>query len=133
MEQVKITPAMQKQIEKQMAILKCDYDEALEIVLDDLAIDKGERMDFDLSPEEEKKAKKYANVDTHKQKKTVKREPKPNELKEAIVAEVAKFLAESGTNGYENVVISNKSRQISFKIGEKSFDFTLVEHRPPKK
>ena len=56
-----------------------------------------------------------------------------NELKEAIVAEVAKFLAESGTNGYENVVISNKNRQISFKIGEKSFDFTLVEHRPPKK
>ena len=66
------------------------------------------------------------NTNTH-------RERKPNELKEAIVAELAEFLAEDAQGQvYEDVTVTNKNRMISFAIGDKRFDLTLIEKRPPK-
>ena len=64
----------------------------------------------------------------------VKRERKPNELKEAIIKELAEFLREDAQGQvYESVDITNVSRQIAFAIGDKRFELTLVEKRPPKK
>ena len=104
-------------------VLRCDKD-----------IDRGKRMDFDLDPETEKMAKKYANVGTRKT--PTKAEPKKrkeNPTKSAIITEIAKFLAENSENACENVEITNAERQIAFSIGENSYEFTLVQKRKPKK
>ena len=119
------------QVEKLMRLLKCSEDEAKQIIADDKAIDRGERMAFDLSKEEEKQAMKYANTGTRKTSETkTKRKRKENPTKAGVITEIAKFLAE---NGYEMVNVTNAERQIAFKIGENDYELTLVQKRKPKK
>ena len=118
------------QIERIMRSLGVTEAEAKLIAEEDKAIDRGERMDFDLSPEAEKAAKKMANVGTRKTaSEPVERKRKENFTKANIIAEVAKFLENLG----ENVQITNKERQITFSIGSEDFEFTLVQKRKPKK
>ena len=119
------------QVEKLMRLLKCSEDEAKQIIADDKAIDRGERMAFDLSKEEEKQAMKYANTGTRKTSETkTERKRKENPTKAGVITEIAKFLAE---NGYEMVNVTNAERQIAFKIGENDYELTLVQKRKPKK
>ena len=62
---------MAKPSEKQMAAFrKLGYsDEQIEEMLeDDKAVDRGERLEWDLSDSEHRKAMRYANVDEHKKK-----------------------------------------------------------------
>lgn len=121
---------MDSQIERIMRSLKCSRSEAEAILADDKCIDRGEQMDFDLSPEAHKQAMKNANVDT-KSPKTTKsaRKPTENPEKEAVIAEIAHFLAEKG---YNSVEITNKTRQIGFKIGENAYELTLIAKRKAK-
>lgn len=122
------------QVQKIMRLLQCSEEEAKQVIADDKAIDRGERMSFDLSPEEEKKAKKMANTGTRKSTKDtgekVVKKRKENPTKASVIAEISQFLKE---NGYENVEITNVERQIAFKIGENDFELTLVQKRKPKK
>ena len=113
-----------------MAQLKCTREEALEIIECDKAIDRGERVYFDLDPEAEKQAKKYANTGTRQTngQKTA-RKRKENPTKATIIAEISEFLTEKG---YEMVEITNKERQIAFKVGENAYELTLVQKRKPK-
>jgi hypothetical protein len=114
------------QVAKLMKTLGCTREEAIDIIQADSDIDHGKRVSFDLSPEDEKRAKKYANCDTHKRvKKTVER--KPDEEKEAIVAEIAEFFDKKSGFSTENVEIINKNRQIRFSIGENWYEITLVK------
>lgn len=128
--------ANEKRVAELMAILNCSEDEAKDIIETDKAIDRGERVYFDLSKEKEKEAIKMANTGTRK-KPTVydfsKRERKANPTKGGIISELAKFLTEMSEYATENVEITNKERQIAFKIGEDSFELTLVQKRKPKK
>ena len=113
-----------------MAQLKCTREEALEIIECDKAIDRGERVYFDLDPEAEKQAKKYANTGTRQTNGAkTERKRKENPTKATVIAELAQFLAE---NGYEMVEITNKERQIAFKVGENAYELTLVQKRKPK-
>lgn len=109
--------------------------EALDVIACDHEIDRGIAQEFDLDPEREKMAKKFANATT-KKKPTVydfkQRERKANPTKASIIAEIAKFLAEDSENACENVTITNKERQIAFRIGENDYEFTLVQKRKPK-
>ena len=125
------------QKEKIMRILGVDEAGADEILAADKAIDRGERMAFDLDPETEKMAKKMANAGTRKKPTvynfdTSKRQRKENPTKANIIAELAKFLAEQSENACENVNITNKERQIAFECGENSFELTLVQKRKKK-
>lgn len=127
------------QKERIMRILDVSADEADEILKTDKAIDRGERVPFDLSPEREKMAKKFANVDTKKRKKPTVynldargKARKENPTKASIIAELAKFLTENSENACEMVEITNKERQIAFKIGENAYELTLVQKRKPK-
>lgn len=114
------------QVAKLMKTLGCTREEAIDIIQADSDIDHGKRVSFDLSKEDEKRAKKYANCDTHKRvKKTVER--KPDEEKEAIVAEIAEFFNKKSGFPTENVEIINKNRQIRFSIGENWYEITLVK------
>ena len=126
----------ESQTEKLMRTLGCTEEEALDIIASDKAIDQGKRVEFDLDPEREKMAKKMANAGTKKptvykfDAKDKKR--KENPTKAGIIAELAKFLEENSENTCENVEITNKERQIAFKIGENDFELTLVQKRAKK-
>lgn len=148
-----------------MAMRKLGYsDEDIQQMLaDDKRIDKGEILDWDLSPEEHKKAMKYANVTEKNPKKTAEsaekgakkggtaynfdtstKKRKENPTKEGLITKIYNFLREMSEFSVENVEILNKERKILFKIGEDWYSFTLTKHRtkptsqgggnsPPKK
>ena len=127
-----------KQIEA-MQKMGLTEEEIADIIKSDEAIDKGERVYFDLDPEKEKEAKKMAKAGTRKAPTVYKldnaegkRSRKENPTKAGIIAEIAKFLVENSENACENVEITNKERQIAFKIGENSYELTLVQKRKPK-
>lgn len=124
-----------------------------EMLEDDKATDRGVIHEWDLSPEEHKKAMKYANVDEHKKPAKKPAEPtataerkaptvynwntegkkrKENPTKAQIISEVADFLRKHSECACENVIITNKERQISFICGDNSYEFTLVQKRKPK-
>ncbi len=117
------------QKEKLMRVLDITEAEAEDIIASDKAIDKGERVYFDLDEETEKMAKKFANATSHKTEKKVVRTHKENPTKATIIAEINQFLVE---NGYNSVEITNKERQIAFKVGENAYELTLVQKRKPK-
>lgn len=128
----------ESQKDKLVRLLGCSEEEALDIIKSDKAIDQGKRVDFDLSPELEKMAKKFANAGVRKAPTVYKfdtkdKKRKENPTKAGIIAELAKFLAENSENACENVEITNKERQIAFKIGENAFELTLVQKRAAKK
>lgn len=113
---------------------KCNREEAIDLIKYDIAVESGEETEYDLTAEQEANVKEMTRKTDHaKQGKGVKRERKPNELKEAIIAELAEFLREDAQGqAYEDVEITNKSRMIAFAIGDKHFEITLIEKRPPK-
>ena len=130
---------------------KLNYSDAQieEMLEDDKATDKGVIHEWDLSPEEHKKAMKYANVDEHKKpakpaEPTTATERKAptvynwntegkkraeNVTKVELIAVLAQFLTENPNLGCENVEIVNKQGKISFNVGEDSFSFSLTQHR----
>lgn len=120
--------------------MKFNYtpEELAELEKYDRMIDKGEKVPFDLTPEQEKIAKSYTITGTRDTKKSDKsqkteRKRKENPTKGSIIAEIAKFLQKMSENACENVEIVNKERQIAFTIGENSYELTLVQKRKPKK
>ena len=114
-----------------------------EMLEDDKAVDRNEPLPWDMTPEEHKRAMKYANVDEHKKpaKPTEKKSPtvynwsnegkpkKQNITKEALVSTLAQFLAENADLGCESVEITNKQGKVSFKVGDNDFTFSLTQHR----
>ena len=124
---------MENEIQKIMRLLKCSEDEARDVIASDKAIDKGERMPFDLDPATEKMAKKFANSKT-KKKPTVynfdtsTRKRKEDTTKSNLIEKLAEFLKESA----ENIEITNKECQIDFKIGEDNYYLKLTKRRKEK-
>ena len=121
--------------------------EIQQVLLDDKAVDRGQIMEWDLPPEEHKKAMKYANSDEKKKKiadsgekkgKTTYnldatgKKKKENPTKANIIALLATILTENGDFSAENVEITNKERQIAFTVGDNAFELTLVQKRKPK-
>lgn len=123
------------QKEKIMKNLGVSAKEADEILMADKQIDRGERVAFDLDPQKEKEAKKMANTHTRTVYNfdTKNRKRKENPTKGGIIAELFEFLKEKSEMSCENVEITNKERQIAFKVGENAYELTLVQKRKPKK
>lgn len=105
-------------------------EEALELEGYDDDVNKGKKTEYDLSEEQEKVVHDMMRKKEHAKMGKVKRERKPNETKEAIIIEIADFLAKN--DAYESVFVANKNRTITFSIGEKRFELNLIEKRPPK-
>lgn len=119
-----------KQIEA-MQKLGFSEEEIKDIIATDEAIDKGEKVYFDLSPEKEKEAKKYVKAGTRKAPTVYKldnaegkRSRKENPTKASIIQYLFECLKD-----YDNVVITNKERQISFSCDDNNFELTLVQKR----
>lgn len=123
----------EKRIAMLMKKLDITREEALELEGYDADVNKGKKTQYDLTPEQEKVAKKMTHVTEYAKSASIKRERKPNELKEAIVAELANYLAEEAQGQvYEDVTVTNKSRMIAFSVNGKRFELALVEKREPK-
>lgn len=124
----------EKTIAQYMKVNKCDREEAIDLIKYDIAVEEGEETEYDLTKEQAEVVKTMMRKTDHaKQDGKVKRERKPNELKEAIIAELAEFLREDAQGQvYEEVEITNKSRMIAFEANGKRFELTLIEKRPPK-
>lgn len=121
----------ENQKEKLIRTLGCTEEEALDIIASDKAIDQGKRVEFDLDPEREKMAKKMANAGTKKPT-VYKFDTKDKKRKEnPTKAGIIQYLFECLTD-YDNVVIGNKERQITFSTGGENYELTLVQKRKPK-
>lgn len=122
------------QKEKLMRILDLTAEQAEQLIADDKAVDRGEKMDFDLTPEQQKVAKKMTNTVAKKAPTVYKfdkrKNTKENTPKANLIADLAEFLKEKG---YLDVEIVNAERQIAFKNEENSFELTLIQKRKAKK
>lgn len=123
----------ESQKEKLMRVLDLTEEEAEEVLAYDKAVDHNEKTEFDLTKEQQKVAKSMTISKEHKTP-TVKTPKKreENTTKTGIIAKIAEFLAENAEIGAEFVEITNKERQIAFKIGENTYEFTLVQKRKLK-
>jgi len=130
----------EKNIADYMKRNKCNREEAIELINYDNAIEGGEETEYDLSPEQVKVVQEMNRKIDHAKPTTIKRERKPNELKEALVAALADFLEntcefEMKDNGViycGDVEITNKNRMIHFTCKDKEFDLQLIEKRAKK-
>lgn len=121
-----------EQIKRIMNGLNCSEAEAKEIYACDREIDRGEKHEFDLPPEKEKIAMKFANATTRKRPTSYQftaRKRKPNPTKEELIAALANYLTNQDEIDVSNVQVTNKTRQVAFSIGEKNFELTLIEKR----
>lgn len=120
---------------KRYAPLGLSEDEKRELLEYDLAIEHDEKTEYDLSPEQLKIAQKFVRTGTKAPTsfKFSERKRKENATKAGIIAEIANFLREKSQFSTKNVTITNKERQISFVIGDETYEFTLVQKRKPKK
>ena len=127
----------ENRISELMKTLDLTRDEAIELIRDDEQVDKMgmKQVDDDLTEEQKKAIKKAKGgvraVNAYGKKVT--RERKENLTKASLITEIANFLQKNSENAIENCEITNKERQIAFKIGENSFELTLVQKRKPKK
>ena len=124
-----------KQIEA-MRKLGMNDAEIAELMDYDKAVNKDEKnLPFDLTEEQQKRVEAVTRT-TAKKKPTIyqldnkegKRNKKKNETKVGIIGKIANLLAEIA----ENVEILNPERQISFTLGENTYEITLTQKRKPK-
>lgn len=121
---------LEQEIQRQMKIYKISYDEAKQLVEDDIKVDKGEPLEWDLTSEQKKVQKQALKTGTRQVKEKVKRERKENPTKKNIICEIAELLNKGEV--YSNVEITNSERQIAFTVGESKFELTLVQKRDKK-
>ena len=125
-----------EKVKEIMRLLDCTEEEALDVIRTDEIIDKGGRTEYDLPIAEEKAALKIGRIDERKAKSADNKRGKvraENPTKSGIISEIAEFLTEKSQFACENIEITNKERQIAFKIGENAYEITLVQKRKPKK
>lgn len=119
---------------------KCSREEAIDLIKYDCDVEDGIDTEYDLTDEQKKVVQDMNRKIDHKKHGTVKRERKPNELKEALVAALADYLEnvceldmpDSGLIYCEEVEITNKNRMIHFSCKDKEFDLQLIEKRAKK-
>ena len=120
---------------------KCSREEAIDLIKYDCDVEDDVDTEYDLTDEQKKVVQEMNRKIDHKKPTTkVKRERKPNELKEALVAALADFLenvcefdmADGGLTYCGDVEITNKNRMIHFTCKDKEFDLQLIEKRAKK-
>ena len=132
---MKLTQKDMELVKHHMKVLDIPEAEAIQLVMDDKAVDKGEKL-FELSAEQKKVAKKYAGTGTKKRtvyKFDTAKKKKENPVKQKIITEIERFLNENSEIYAENVQIINAERQIFFQIGSNDYELTLVQKRKAKK
>lgn len=105
--------------------------EALAILEADKAIDRGERMLFDLSEEQEKKVKKI--IRGEREQSTAKPRAKTDDEKIQMYQEILGFLKEFSSFDLKNLGLAPKNNEINFTLGENDYSLRIIRHRKEKK
>ncbi len=118
------------QIEKMMKSLGLTRDEAIEMLMEDEAVDKMSMKEVtsDLSEEQKKAVKAVTKTTSNKPKAKAKRERKVDEVKKTILAIISKALAD------ELTVSATMENEVAlhFNYEGADYDLKLIKHRPPK-
>ena len=116
-----------------MKNLNLTEEEADELLKADKAIDKGEKMPFDLTKEQQEIAKSFTKTGTKTKKAPTVYKFEKKKIENVPKAELIKKLEELLNNeGFIDVKIVNAERLISFSNGDNSFELTLTQKRKPK-
>lgn len=116
----------EKLIAHHMRTLKCTREEALALIADDKAVDKGKPMPWDLTAEQKANARKALRGTSTAPRKKTERTREPNTAKRALIALVADALAEYAPT------VSNAERTVDFSYAGVNYTFTLTAHRAKK-
>lgn len=118
-----------RRIEAIMAMCDCSYAEAEFAVMEDEQIEHGERLDWELTVEEERELRK-ANKLSIERKSSSKRQPSqrlPNPTKRDIIDKIKDALIST----YPNTTVTNPEKTIEIEIGEERYSIDLRKHRSP--
>lgn len=118
----------EKRIKQMMKSLKITREEAIEILRDDEAIDKGEKL-FELTPEQKKAEKEARKTGFRKNTIPVKRERKVDETKKRIILDIKVLLEGLGAK----VAEIKTEAEMHFTFNSDEYTIKLIKHRPPKK
>lgn len=120
----------EKQIEKMMKSLGLTRNEAIEMLMEDEAVDKMSMKEVtsDLSEEQKKAVKAVTKTTSAKPKAKAKRERKVDEVKKTILAVISNALAD------ELTVSATMENEVAlhFNYEGADYDLKLIKHRPPK-
>lgn len=107
-------------VEKLMKNLGISREEALQVIADDKAIDKGEKL-FELSAEQKKAAKQATRADNKPRSTPTKREPKVDKDK----AEIMQTIDDALCSLVDDVQERTNDRELVFMYNEKKYKITL--------
>lgn len=122
-----------QKVERMMKVYKCSYDEALQLVLDDEATDKGVVHEWNLSKKQEKETRKYRQADREKAtpnnepKEKVKRERKEDSDKRLIISSIATLLEKMDLS--RNVQVTRIEGEIQLEYNQRKFKIVLSAPR----
>lgn len=115
-----------------------DEKEAQSILAYDKKVDAAKEkqmLEYDLPPEKQKIAQKFAHTGTRKTPtnyKWGKVERKPDATKEGIIAELVELMRSASQFDVQNLEVTNKSRQFKFQIGSDTYELTLIRKNKNK-
>lgn len=114
-------------VAKYMKILRCTEEEAMQIVLDDEAVDAGKPMPWDLTPEQKKISRKARQAEriVSSTKKT--RERKEDADKRALIHMLNDALRVNEDVTDLNII--NVERELEFTYGDKKYKLVLSAPR----
>ena len=118
-----------RRIEAIMAMCDCSYAEAEFAVMEDEQIEHGERLDWELTVEEERELRK-ANKLSVERKTSSKRQPSqraPDLTKRDIIDKIKDALIST----YPNTTVTNPEKTIEIEVGEERYSIDLRKHRSP--
>ena len=107
-------------VEKLMKNLGISREEALQVIADDKAIDKGEKL-FELSAEQKKAVKQATRADSKPRSAPTKREPKVDKDK----AEIMQTIDDALCSLVDDVQERTNDRELVFIYNEKKYKITL--------
>ena len=116
---------MEQDILRIMSALNVDRETATEIAQADKAIDRGEKMSFDLDPEQAKNVRKYTQVARPVMVESKPRPRKADEDKREIISALDDALCDL----VDNVIVTNPERQLDFEYNGRKFRLTLSAPR----
>ena len=122
--------ALNPQVKRIMEGLRCSQAVAEQIYQDVLAVDRMSMAELNATMTEDEKA--VVKAMTRAQRavnaygKTVVRERKADTDKETLIAKLAELL---NSEGYNEVVVTNVAREITFKAGDRKLKLTLSAPR----
>lgn len=121
-----------KQVVHLMKTLGCTEAEAIQIIKDDEAIEKGEKL-FEQTAEQKKATKQMASAGGGKHKEKAKRERKVDADKQTIIGVIHDGLERELVDwGLMTNLITKNESELILTYNENEYTVKLIKHRKPK-